>query len=357
MATSGTLNGNNVDGTEGSYLDWQLVSQNVSDNYSVINWQVGWRFSTTSCRGLRLGAANINGSPVYNDSDPGDGVHTYNSSHNHKPKLQTASGQVTIYHNADGTKTFSASVTMTGWQGLKSSGSTNFTLPTIPRKSSPPSMPLISSITNNSVFVTFEDGTGGAPIDSREIGYGTNPTTPQTIVPSDGSTTISGLSPGTTYYFWARTHNAAGYSDWSPRASATTHRVPDAPNAAGFSSLTQTSVSVSWTANGNGGAPITGYDIGYGTNSSSPTTIISASTSPKTVTGLEPGTLYYFWVRAKNYVGASPWSAKTSVETIAGAWVKVGSTWKKAIPYVNVNGVWKLARVWVRSAGTWKETS
>lgn len=359
MVSSGAANGTNVDGSEGSYFSWQLASQDVAGNFSRINWQVGWRFSTTSCRGLRKGSAKVNGSTVYNDQDAGDGVHGYVSGHDHQPKLQTASGVINIAHLSNGTKTFVATFGMTGWDGgpnLLSNGTGSWALPTIPRLSSPPGLPIITDIQSTSVFVTFTDGTGGAAIDSRRIGYGTSPTAVITEIASDGSTLITGLTPGTTYYFWAATHNVAGWTGWSPRATAVTTRTPDAPSAPVIYGLTQTSVTASFVPNFDGGSPITGYQIGYDTASVTPSTIVAA-TSPKTITGLDPGIKYYFWVRAQNSVGWGPWSSVTGATTIAGARVKVGGVWKTAIPYVRVGGVWKLAQPWVRVVGVWKETT
>ena len=226
---------------------------------------------------------------------------------------------------------------------------------TIPAK---PTTPVISNITSTSVYATFSDGSnGGDAIDARQIGYGTSSTSVQHTVASDRSTTISGLTPGTTYYFWARTHNSEGWSAWSGRATAKTLEVPDPPTAPLLAAVRMTSVDVAFTANGNGGSPITGYEVGYSTSASgSPTTAISA-TSPKTVTGLTPGTLYYFRTRAKSSVGWSAWSAATSIRTLAGAYVKVGAEWKLAVPYVKVDGVWKLAEPWTKSVGVWKRTT
>lgn len=219
-----------------------------------------------------------------------------------------------------------------------------------------PSTPSLSSVTATSVAVTFSDGAnGGAAIDSRQIGYGTDGTTPSSTISSDGSDTVSGLTPGTTYYFWARTHNSKGYSAWSARAQATTLRIPNAPNAPIISNIGPTSVVASWTPNWDGGAPITGYEIGYSTSSTPPGSGTPA-TSPVTISGLTPGTTYYIWVRASNVVGWSPWSATSTAMTIAGVRIRVGGVWRIAIPYVRQGGVWRLARPWVRSAGVWKET-
>jgi hypothetical protein len=118
-----------------------------------------------------------------------------------------------------------------------------------------------------------------------------------------------------------------------------------------------TSVDVAFNANGNGGASITGYEIGYSATAWVVDGATVTATSPQTVTGLTPGTAYNFWVRAKNSVGWGPWSAAAKITTIAGGYVKVGTVWKLAVPYVNVGGVWKLAEPWTKSVGVWKRTT
>lgn len=248
-------------------------------------------------------------------------------------------------------------VTATGITGM--GGPTTFTH-AVSRATIPgaPSTPRISGIKATSMVVSFTDGSnGGDGIDSRQIGYDDNPDASSlTIVSSDGSTTISGLTTNRIYYFWARTHNSEGWGPWSGRASAKTLSVPVAPSAPLLSSVTATSVDISWTANGNGGSPITAYQIGYGTNPTTPTTTVSAK-SPQVVNGLTPGTAYYIFVRAQNSVGWSAWSKPTSMRTVAGAYILVGTKWKLAVPYVNVGGTWKLAEAWGRSAGVWSRAT
>lgn len=248
-------------------------------------------------------------------------------------------------------------VTDTGIGGI--GGPTTFTH-SVTRDSEPdaPSVPRISGIKATSVVVSFTDGSSnGDAIDSRQIRYDNNSdASSSSTVSSDGSTTISGLSPNTTYYFWARTHNSFGWGPWSGRASAKTLSVPAAPSAPLLSSVTATSVDVSWTDNSNGGSPITAHQIGWGTSSTAPTSTVSAS-SPQVVSGLTPGTVYYIFVRAQSSFGWSAWSKPTSMRTVAGVYILVGSTWKLAVPYVKVGETWKLAEAWGRSAGTWKRTT
>lgn len=131
--------------------------------------------------------------------------------------------------------------------------------------------------------------------------------------------------------------------------------VPAAPSTPTFNTVQPTSLNVLWTPNSNGGAAITNYEIAYGPTTT-PTIFVTSTTSPKAITGLTPGTTYYFKVRAQNSVGWSAYSTQSSVMTIAGVRVKVAGVWKIAVPYVKVAGVWKLARPYVRVGGVWKET-
>lgn len=225
MVDSGSVHGTTVESVEYSYLNWQVASQDVAGNFTTINWQSGWHFPSNTCRGLRNGDAGINGTFVWYNHNSGDAVHAFNNAHlsgGGHPNLQTASGSINVGHNSDGTKTVTMSITTTGYSGLVSTGVASFALPTIPRASATPALPSISNVQQNSFDVTWADGGGGAPIDSRQLGYGTNPSAPTTIISADGTDSLSGLLAGTTYYVWVRTHNVVGYTDWSPRAQVET---------------------------------------------------------------------------------------------------------------------------------------
>lgn len=132
---------------------------------------------------------------------------------------------------------------------------------------------------------------------------------------------------------------------------------PGAPATPTLTSIQPTSVIVNWSApSDNGGASIDSYTIGYGTSPTSPLILINSVTSPHTISGLVPGTRYYFWVKAHNSVNFGPYSPNVSNSTLAGARIRVSGVWKTAIPYVRVGGVWKQAIPWARSGGTWKQT-
>jgi hypothetical protein len=224
------------------------------------------------------------------------------------------------------------------------------------RPPDPPGTPALYNFTATSIYVWFADAwDGGAPIDARELAYGLDPYNGQHFIGVGGPLTVTGLIPNSTYYFWVRTHNWSGWSAWSGRAVGNTIKVPDPPTTPTFSNVASTSLRVHWSPNWDGGAPILAYELAYGPDPTFGATTIQASPGV-TLENLIPGTTYYFWVRVQSFVGWSDWSGRGSIRTIAGARIKVGSTWKIAVPYVKVGGVWKRAEPWVRSAGSWKRT-
>lgn len=227
---------------------------------------------------------------------------------------------------------------------------------TVPDAPYPPSFATVGS---TSVSVTMKDANdnGGLAIDSRRVGYGTSSSAPQYFATYSGQTTISGLTPGTTYYFWGQTHNSKGWSPYSVRVSAKTLKVPDAPSSVTLSEVTQVSAKGTFKDNWNGGATVTARRIAYNTvNDVSSATIVS-STGTTTLTALSPGKTYYFWASVQNSVGWSAWSVVSSTQLMAGAFVTYNGAVKPAVPYVNVNGVWKVARPWSRNGDIWKESA
>lgn len=245
----------------------------------------------------------------------------------------------------------------TGTSGL--GGPTTFSV-SIDRTSAP-NPPAISSLTPGSTTVvvkTVDGNNNGGSIDLRQILRNTaNTTSGGTFTTATGlTTTIAGLVTGRLYYFWARTHNSKGYSGWSPVKTVTTLAVPNPPDSPIVSDATQTSVVASFTDNGGGGSAIIEREIGYGVSLVTGVENSVTYTDVMTITGLQPGTLYYFWSRVRNSVGWSPYSPPVSLKTVAGAQININGVYLDAVPYVKDGGIWKIARPWTNVAGVWKQS-
>ena len=137
MASSGSFNTSGYNG--GGYPDhytfsWSLASQNINGNYSVINWSVVGAGGSTSGRYtyVKQKYVTVNGS-------------TQSNSNVDQTKNGTVafSGSTTIYHNSDGTASFSASCggAFYYYGSYNSTGSSSWSLPTIPRQADLTSAP------------------------------------------------------------------------------------------------------------------------------------------------------------------------------------------------------------------------
>lgn len=80
-----------------------------------------------------------------------------------------------------------------------------------------PSPVTFDLITQTSLRTRFSGGfDGGEPVDQWQLAYGLSSNVANaTLVTSSGTYSLSNLSPGETYYFWARGRNAVGWGPWS----------------------------------------------------------------------------------------------------------------------------------------------
>ena len=112
------------------YLNWQIASTNIEGNYTDINWQAGINTGGDYWykNAMKINSIVINGTTVF-------GGGTYSNIEGGSREL--ASGTTRIYHNADGSKSFSASISGWLYSYGNCSGEGSFELPTIPRASTP----------------------------------------------------------------------------------------------------------------------------------------------------------------------------------------------------------------------------
>ncbi len=126
------------------------------------------------------------------------------------------------------------------------------------------------------------------------------------------STTITGLTNGTTYQVQVRAGNSSGDSAWTSSVSAIAGapKMPQQPRAAPGN----TQLAVSWEAPSGNGSSVSGYDVQYRQGSTGSWTdhTHSGTGTSATITGLTNSTAYWVQVRATNSRGDGPYSPPAS---------------------------------------------
>jgi hypothetical protein len=157
---------------------------------------------------------------------------------------------------------------------------------------------------------------GGAPSSYLVTPLVNGVAQPATTVPATAqSTTVGGLTTGTTYTFTVTAKNANGKGPASAPSNQVTPQAAVAPSApTNVDARAATSAArVTWDVpSGDGDSPITGYKVipFVGATAQAPVTV-GASSTATTVTGLTNGTTYTFSVVATNAVGDSAGSARS----------------------------------------------
>lgn len=134
MANSGTILGNHVIVSGSAYaqlrIEWQLASQNVGANTSLINYQAYIDFFGCDAQ-LDNGHVNWNGGALYSNNG-----RVYNFASNFTNHTVTmATGSFTASHDGAGNFTLNMNGSIDVYQTGTSSGSGSWSLPTINRYS------------------------------------------------------------------------------------------------------------------------------------------------------------------------------------------------------------------------------
>ncbi|MEI6421156.1 MAG: fibronectin type III domain-containing protein, partial [Lentisphaerota bacterium] len=132
-----------------------------------------------------------------------------------------------------------------------------------------------------------------------------------------GTKTVTGLTANTSYSFLAKAQNSASASVFGLTTTKAT--LPAAPTSTAASAITSAGFTANWTAPTQGAVTFT-YTLEYGTISdlSSGTTVVSGIASANlsnAITGLLPGTTYYYHILSSNASGVSSYSTIQSVTT------------------------------------------
>ena len=143
---------------------------------------------------------------------------------------------------------------------------------------------------------------GGEPIIEYHIAYAAAGGETMTITVSGGNASrlVEGLTNQVTYSFYVRAVNAAGTGSYSsPAATAQPFGTPEEP--VGFAAAAGDGLArLSWSAPNDGGSPLLGYNLRWNGGQ----TTLAANAVAYTVTNLNNGTRYEFYLRARNQAGA-----------------------------------------------------
>lgn len=199
-----------------------------------------------------------------------------------------------------------------------------------------PALPSVTTyvarkITTNSVEVGGEvSSTGGAEVTERGIFWGTsaNPQTSGTkLIVGNGAgeffSTISNLSPKTTYYITAFATNSVGTTYGSDMSFVTSGGEP-ATETLEATDITTSSATLSGLISANNLNTTVTFEYGTTTSYGNTATVAenpiteNDDTVSVSISGLSPETLYHFRVRAENSLGVTYGADSTFTTVVTG---------------------------------------
>ena len=186
-----------------------------------------------------------------------------------------------------------------GGESVLSSPANTITAPTIPTGAA------AGPTSSTSISVSWSASTGALSYKVFRSTSSMGPFSVPVATPAASPYADTGLNPNTKYFYEISSVNEGGSSVPStPPVFATT--APAAPTGVMATTMTTTSIKVSWTAS----TGATSYKVYRDTTVAfaSPTLVGSPTTTTFTDTGLTPATTYYYEIKASNINGDSPLS-------------------------------------------------
>lgn len=225
---------------------------------------------------------------------------------------------------ANGTQDVMFSVGATGTQGFGGGGTIygRVNRSTVPNAPTPVTY---SNVTHNSMRLAWTlAGDGGAAIDQillrRSLTSSFASYVDIPLAANALSYTATGLDTDTLYYWRVFAHNSRGFSPNSGTTSQRTAGRPAVPATPTVTNITLNGVTIAWKIPANGGMPITAMVLQRSTKADFSedlvTNTVSAAATAMNVTGLIPGTTYYWRVIARNAAGDSGPSGTRQATTL-----------------------------------------
>ncbi len=143
---------------------------------------------------------------------------------------------------------------------------------------------------------------------------------------------------------------------WTPRIPRPPGAPFSYPNAAtALTEITATSMRYQFSGTTDGGSAITGWEIDYSTTSNfaAGTVQTVASNGLTTVTGLIPGTQYWFRARGRNATGWGAYGDTATATTLPSVKVSNGSSWLAPQVLMSNGTVWTSPQAFVSVGGAW----
>jgi hypothetical protein len=315
--------------TLGTTYDFDVVSANASSmsansaNSTFLTTSVVYTppvitsVSTTNLTSTSVTVTWTTDQPASSQVNYGTNV-SYGSSSPVSTTLVTAHS-VTLTGLAAGTAYDFDVVSANGASQSTTSG--NFTFTTPATTATPPNVGYVFAwgISNTGAVVTWSTDVSA----STQLAYGTTTALGQlsplqpTLAASHG-VTLSGLTPGTQYYFVAQSTGANGATGYSTVMSfTTTGTAPVGPpviSSVLASNITNTSATITWTTDQASSSQVNfGTTTAYGSSSTLDPTLVTSHSV--TLTGLTLGTTYDFDVVSANAGAMSTTSGNSSFLT------------------------------------------
>ena len=169
----------------------------------------------------------------------------------------------------------------------------------------------ISSVTENSITVSWDKNGGGAG--TWRLYYSTKASSSSFALYGSYSgtiATVTGLSPNTTYYFYVENYVSSSDSQKSTIITGTTLEAKTAVKPTlTIGTITTNSITVSWDKNGGTDGE---WRVMYGTSATNLHLYGSYTGTSATITGLEENTTYY--IQVVNFIDSSR-SEGSSIKT------------------------------------------
>jgi hypothetical protein len=184
--------------------------------------------------------------------------------------------------------------------------------------STAPAASIARGNTQATVSWSYPSNDGGMPVTAYKVYNAITNVLASTTASTTLSATFTGLTNGTTSSYYVTAVNVIGESASSTVVSTIPAAIPSIPQSlSATASLNQ--IVLSWVAPASdGGSAISLYNIyNFGTGLAIAST--SSSTLQTTITGLNSGTTYSYYVTAKNIAGESASSTVLSITTATPA--------------------------------------